>query len=652
MSAVSSTTEGRLTKTAMLTAAQQGAITDLSTGVAALDDPARGAEWGDDRTVDADVLRAVLTEPAAPRAVVLRGARIAGALNLEAAKLLCPLNLQACFLEGPVNLREADAPVVRQLSCHVDAIDAEQLVTRGDLGLRGIAASTISVREARIGGDLDLSGAKLRGGQTPIGLGPGTLNPPLNGARDTPEDNVALLADGLRCEQDVLCGDGFFAEGKVRLIGARIEGSLRGTGAWIKTSGCALDAQGLTVNGSVCLDRCEIDGELRLTRAYIGGGLSLDSATLTNPEGRSVMADRLRVGQSLSAETAEAESGHELPSFEAQGEFRMINARIEGQLKLNGARLIGSSRALTADGMTVGGDMFCRDFHAQGEVRLLGAQIGEQLSFERATLETGANAAPPVTAGAEHEELSLKLREARVGTSLWIQPASTPPAGVDLRGASLATVYDAEHAWPARVWLRGCTYERLVLKSEAPAATGRLTRLLGRLAGQDPEVKARLKWLRSDPEGFSPGPYEQLRAAYRRSGHDAAARQVAIARERQRRTTLPWIGRQWNRFLSWTVGHGYAPWKAGLWLAGFLALGTVVFAHLHPADLTPAKDPGPEFQPAIYTLDLLVPVFKLGQDDAWIAHHAAQWWVLAFTIAGWALTTALVAGFTGNLKRD
>jgi hypothetical protein len=51
-------------------------------------------------------------------------------------------------------------------------------------------------------------------------------------------------------------------------------------------------------------------------------------------------------------------------------------------------------------------------------------------------------------------------------------------------------------------------------------------------------------------------------------------------------------------------------------------------------------------------MDVLVPIVDFGQRKAWIAHGSAQYWSWILIIAGWFLTTAVVAGLTGILKRD
>ncbi len=75
--------------------------------------------------------------------------------------------------------------------------------------------------------------------------------------------------------------------------------------------------------------------------------------------------------------------------------------------------------------------------------------------------------------------------------------------------------------------------------------------------------------------------------------------------------------------------------------------------HLRNAGV-PAKpgEPQPGFQPLVYALDTLLPVVNLHQQDNWIPRGAAQWWAWTSILAGWVLTTAIVAALTGLLKRD
>lgn len=70
---------------------------------------------------------------------------------------------------------------------------------------------------AHIGGEFDLDGATLTSGSYPLDLGDGTLRP-----HESPTDTLegmALVADGLQVDQDMVCQKGFHAGGEVRLLG-------------------------------------------------------------------------------------------------------------------------------------------------------------------------------------------------------------------------------------------------------------------------------------------------------------------------------------------------------------------------------------------------------------------------------------------------
>jgi hypothetical protein len=66
--------------------------------------------------------------------------------------------------------------------------------------------------------------------------------------------------------------------------------------------------------------------------------------------------------------------------------------------------------------------------------------------------------------------------------------------------------------------------------------------------------------------------------------------------------------------------------------------------------VTPGK--GLDFNAFAYTLDLLLPIINLGQQNTWNPHGIGQ--VIAYTliICGWVLAIALVAGITRTLTRN
>jgi hypothetical protein len=396
----------------LLNAATRGTLVDLQVGDVDIDNPARGATWGAERTVRAEVLVELLTgeqthdEAGRPRAVKLRGARISGALNVEAAQLACPLLLADCHVEQPINLNEVTAPAIRLPGCHMPGLAADQLRTAGNLELNAgcTVAGEVTLRGARIGGQLSLAGAHL-------------INP---GGR-------ALTGSGLTIEQDFVCGEGFFCEGEIALHNGHVGGRFAlDTATLSNPGGRALTGPGITVDGFLwCGKGFTAKGEIRLPGAYIGGLCNLAGAQIDNPDGAALFAARLTVDGDLQCNGITANGkvdlsgarigghvnldgarilnrgGHALQvdwaaigqymlctdGFVADGEVSLANARI-GRLNLSGATLTNrGGRALTGDGLTVEQDLLCRDgFTAEGEISLRGARVGGRFTLGGARL--------------------------------------------------------------------------------------------------------------------------------------------------------------------------------------------------------------------------------------------------------------------------
>lgn len=131
-----------------------------------------------------------------------------------------------------------------------------------------------------------------------------------------------------------------------------------------------------------------------------------------------------------------------------------------------------------------------------------------------------------------------------------------------------------------------------------------------------------------------------------------AARRVAIAKQQRRRRELNRPAKIWNWLLYVTVGYGYRTWQAGLWLLAFELVGAVVFAFAYPAGMIAATRHPMPFNAPVYALDVLLPLISLGQQDSWQPRGAFLYAYWTLIIVGWILTSALVAGLSGVIKRD
>ncbi|HUA39987.1 MAG TPA: hypothetical protein VMA32_00340 [Streptosporangiaceae bacterium] len=356
-----------------------------------------------------------------------------------------------------------------------------------------------------------------------------------------------------------------------------------------------LDASNTHVDGQL-----EVTGSLLkwlgLYQTDVTGHLELSGAQLRQPDGTAINADYLRVQAAMYWNDCTV-----------VGAVRLPGASIGGSLVLDGAHLLNEgSWALAADGLTVGGDLQCRDgFVAVGEIGLSSAQIGGRLFL-------GGDAEP-----------------AHVGPG-----GPTPARGpgritgtVDLRDAKLSGLSDDPGQWPERIRFNGLVYNEL-----------------------DPRLPAdrRLEWIARDPAGYQPQPYEQLAACYRRLGEDENARRVLLAKQRARRGNLGPAGKVWGYIQDATVGYGYRPWLASLWLLVLLAAGSAYFA-VWPA--APAVATHGPFSPFAFTLYMIIPIIGQNQSADWTLNGPQQVVLYVLTACAWTLFTAFAAGLTRSVSR-
>ena len=154
---------------------------------------------------------------------------------------------------------------------------------------------------------------------------------------------------------------------------------------------CESRHEGLTATGSGPL------GAICLSGASVSGQLSLRGTTLVNESGPALLADLITIGDGARLDQ----------DFSAEGEgeagaLRLPEARISGDLHLNGARLTNhTGPALLADGVTVHSDLVLasdvasgRRFEAAGAGRhgtllIRGATVSGRLSLEGAHVRRG-----------------------------------------------------------------------------------------------------------------------------------------------------------------------------------------------------------------------------------------------------------------------
>ena len=349
----------------LIEAAASGMVADYRVGEREADDPAGGAEWGEERTLRAEIIYALCLGarpdwPVHPKGVEARGARIVGPVDFLSATLVSPLALVACFIEEELILADAEAPLLTLEGSHIRALNADGLKTRRGVFFRNgfTARGEVRLLGAVIGGNLECDG--------------GTFDNP---------NGKALSADGLTTRGNVFLREGFTAKGEVRLLGGDIGGSVDCSGGTFENpDGHALSADRLKTGGGVFLrEGFTAKGEVRLLGADIGGNLDCVGGSFENPRGNALSADRLKTGGSVFLRDR----------FTAKGEVRLLGADIGGDLScVGGAFENPDGDALSADGLKTGGGVFLRQgFTAKGKVRLLGADIGGNLECDGGTFD-------------------------------------------------------------------------------------------------------------------------------------------------------------------------------------------------------------------------------------------------------------------------
>ncbi|MBB5872745.1 hypothetical protein F4553_006179 [Allocatelliglobosispora scoriae] len=423
---------------------------------------------------------------------------------------------------------------------------------------------------------------------------------------------------------------GIISTGEVRLLRAKVGGALILEGSQLSSAetGVALMASQAHFGSSVRFIRSTVEGQVRLIGARIGGVLNARSATFRNPGQLCFQAERIEVDEGIWFNREDVDSD----SSTVEGRVTIDGARVAGSVDFSGCTmsapelntkdfdLAGQLVNLQATGIRVGRNLLCRDgFSATGVIAMNSAAVERTISFD------GARISPIRLGGVEIAVIRLADASAQTLTLTFAEP----PNHLDLTNAKVGLLNDAEESWPAAIALDGLTYERL---SSATTVT----------------VARRLTWLTRGEKGYLPQPYEQLAAVYQRSGQEQEARSVGFEKQKQRARTLRRFARIWPLILGATVGYGYKTWMAGVWLVVLLIGGSALFA---AGSTVPTTTMGPEFNPLIYTVDLLVPVVEFGQESNWRPEGTLRWLAWGYTAAGWILTSAVAAGLTRLLKR-
>ncbi|MFF1292811.1 MULTISPECIES: oxidoreductase [unclassified Streptomyces] len=251
-----------------------GRLVDFRTGEAE-DDPDNGGDWGDERTVRAGVVAALLlgANPARPGGVPalrLAGARIIGGLELGGAEIAHAMRFEGCWFEQGAGLYGATTRTIQIKGSRLPGLDLSMARVEGRLALRyTVVSGAVKLLNARVTGELVLSHAVL-----------------------SHPDGWALYAGGLVMEGGLFCRTAT-VHGGVRLVGAQLLGGLHMERTRLhRPGGVALLADhavvssvalsaGFTAEGTVSLRGTQITDQVTFDAAVLGAdGTALDCARM------------------------------------------------------------------------------------------------------------------------------------------------------------------------------------------------------------------------------------------------------------------------------------------------------------------------------------------------------------------------------------
>jgi hypothetical protein len=736
------------------------------------------ADGSERRPVDAALLRRCcdeLSEQVHRRGIRLRRAAIVGSLDLSGLDVGFPLVFEDCDFDSPLNIEGAQLFEAKVIGC---------------ARLPGLLANGVQVRR-----DLDLSRTLVEGAlqtsastskrsavwlcESEIGGRLLCVDTVINGSAER-----SIQGDRMHVSGNVRLLHNFTARGELRLIGARIGGSLDLTGARLESplTGLALDLGEAQIEGSIFLiddqasRRPHVRGRVRMGRARVGGQFLIRNATLeatggvpvgsaysrARTGGTAVSAPRLSVGAELTLEgTCQVTGGTDLSMSElssvsigpecslhapgrtaldltnaellsaltlgrgttVQGTTRLTGARIHGGLSLSGASLSEpeGGTLVAAQGALLEGGITLDDLHTVGgrlrfsnatadNVIATGAYlvnpVGFTLSLHQATVKgsvvlaagfrseglvdlnrsiiggrlecDGGTFTCPGPAQRNEHGNAIEAVSATVRGGIYMALAAIS-GGIDFTNATTTFLVDDPGNWPPGFIISGFTYDRF----DQPRSGG---------ASPAWDHAARCAWL-SRQAAYDAGPYEQAARVFRQHGYTDGAKAILIAQRRQARRTITgqWAlpRRALDAAFDITVSYGYRPVRV-LWLLALLVIlvtgsllvpgtqaamratsssGTVYTPQgalrAQSAASTAAAGPGTAqpaqatadacgegqvlcFNPLLYAIDTVIPLVSLDQRSTWHPDARAsdgtimQWWLNAATVLGWLLSSIFV----------
>ncbi|MGD9966508.1 MAG: hypothetical protein AB7T59_08315 [Hyphomonadaceae bacterium] len=583
--------------------------------------------------------------------VRIKAARIEGVLDLTdcSGEGLPPLSLVACEIPEAIDLSHGRVARLSLAGSRLSRLLAIEAQVDGELNLCDVApleadggeVFTAKLRGIRVDGDLLARGAKF--------------------ARGIDSDEDALMLQGAEIAGNLLLDGGFEAFGCLWLANAKIDGGFSCEGATLlnrsdDTRGQAINADGARFD-TVLMRKARVEGEARFCGARIARDLDVsEGAVFRNELGAALLLSNAEIGGQIFADTVKI-----------AGMVWLQNASVARNLDLRGAEIVHRSslsgnsygRAVDATSVSVGGGAMLQGANIKGELFLADARIAGYLAFgggryinpgnwairaPNARIGSNVTFNIPENGFAPHGQKTVieggcRLDRAHIGGRLvWSALELRGPGPKQSKGAVLSF---ADAAIDGAIEARALTTQHdafidaagascAALDDDVKAGWGAQQARLGldgfnyaRIDTEGEHWRMRLNWLkrsRREAEKFSPQPYTHAARIYARMGRREDARHVLLAQNDLRTLTGSSGPFTWtmSSLFGLIAGYGLAPIRIVRALALFLALGVagVLAMNAQGALVTPqGRACNGAVEPALYALDVALPVIDLGQES-------------------------------------
>jgi hypothetical protein len=389
------------------------------------------------RVVAAELVRRLcrqLADQVDPRGIRMKNALVAGELDIAGLDIPFPLRFEACEFESPVMAEAARLNGLAVTGSVLPGLLANGLLVRRDLDLSRthvVGSHPTSASDARlaavwlceseIGGRLLCSGTTIRA----------------DGER-------ALQADHMRTGGAVRFLRQFTAHGEIRLLGARLGGSLDLIEASLRApGGIALDLTDADVGGSLFIITSDIRGRVDMSSARVAAQFLVRDAALTAPadppskagysrfrdSGTAVSAPRLTVGAEITLEhDCRVTGGIDL----SMGTLSSLLIDSGCRMQAPGKTALDLTNAEVLSAVAIG-----EDVPVEGTLRLAGAAIHGSLRLRKTRLSAPAADGILIAAEGARIDGDVQLREMQADGGELSFRASVIGGAVDAVGACL-----------------------------------------------------------------------------------------------------------------------------------------------------------------------------------------------------------------------